>query len=73
MASVVQSFNPNTGTFGVLEDPTLSKIFNQMLEMAGAGISPVSLGKSQAKVGSPVAPPSVPIAQAPALSEPMAG
>ena len=77
MASVVQSYNPNTGGFGVLEDPTLSKIFNQMLEMAGAGISPISVGKSQAKVGSPVAPPAapvpVPVAQAPALSEPMAG
>lgn len=71
MASVVQSFNPQTGSFGVLEDPTLSKIFNQMLEMAGAGVSPVSIGKSQAKVGSAVAP--APVAQAPALSEAMAG
>lgn len=71
MASVVQSYNPNTGTFGVLEDPTLSKIFNQMLEMSGAGISPVSLGKSKAQVASPVAP--APVQQAPALSEAVTG
>ena len=71
MASVVQSYNPNTGTFGVLEDQTLSKIFNQMLEMSGAGISPVSLGKSKAKVASPVAP--APVQQAPALSEAVTG
>ena len=45
MKTVMASFNPATGEFGVLKDPTLSKIFNEILEMTGAGISPVSLGK----------------------------
>lgn len=42
---VTSTFNPTTGEFGALADPTLSKIFNEMLEIAGTGISPVSLGK----------------------------
>jgi len=45
MATVISSFNPSTGEFGVLKDPTLSKIFNESLELAGTGISPVSIGK----------------------------
>lgn len=44
MADVSKSYNPNTGKFGVLEDPILSKIFSNILELSGAGISPVSLG-----------------------------
>jgi hypothetical protein len=68
MQSVVGSFNPNTGTFGVLEDPVLAKVFNQMLELANAGISPIDMPRSQAKVGSPVAP-SAPQLPAPAPVE----
>lgn len=49
MKTVISSFNPTTGQFGALEDPTLSKIFNEILEIAGAGISPVSIGKGAAK------------------------
>jgi hypothetical protein len=45
METVIKSFNPNTGTFGVLEDPTLSKIFKTIVELSGTGISPVSIGK----------------------------
>jgi hypothetical protein len=45
MKTVIGSFNPNTGQFGVLQDPTLSKIFNQIVELSGAGISPISIGK----------------------------
>lgn len=45
MKTVISSFNPTTGEFGVLKDPTLSKIFNQIVELSGAGISPISLGK----------------------------
>lgn len=44
MNTVIKSYNPNTGTFGVLTDKTLSKIFKQIVEIAGAGISPISLG-----------------------------
>jgi hypothetical protein len=60
MGTVIQSFNPQTGTFGVLEDPTLSKLFNQALELSQSGISPVSLGKGQR----------APLAQAPAAVPP---
>lgn len=45
LRTVQGSFNPNTGEFGVLQDPTLSKIFNQIVELSGAGISPISIGK----------------------------
>lgn len=56
MQSVVSSYNPNTGTFGVLEDPVLARVFNQMLELANAGISPIDVPSPKGKVGSPVAP-----------------
>lgn len=44
MGDVIKSFNPNTGTFGVFDDPRLSKIFGVIMELSGAGISPASLG-----------------------------
>lgn len=68
--TVIASFNPTTGQFGVLEDPTLSKIFNQILEMSGAGISPISLGKGTHPTKAapqPTAPTPSPI-QSPALA-----
>ncbi len=45
LETVIKSYNPQTGQFGVLEDPTLSRIFNQIVELSGTGISPVSIGK----------------------------
>jgi hypothetical protein len=62
MKTVIQSFNPQTGQFGVLEDPTLSKIFNQIVELSGSGISPISIGKGAmptqaAPVAEPVSTP----------------
>ncbi len=47
MKTVIGSFNPATGQFGALQDPTLSKIFNQIVELSGSGISPVSIGKTK--------------------------
>ena len=48
MVTVSNSFNPNTGTFAVLEDPVLSKMFARAVEMANIGISPAELvGKKQ--------------------------
>lgn len=44
MGDVVKSFNPQTGTFGVFDDPRLAKIFNTIVELSGAGISPASFG-----------------------------
>lgn len=73
MQNVVQSYNPQTGTFGVLEDPTLSKIFNQMLEMAQVGVSPIALGAGRAKMVSAVPPGNPqPAAPIPAAGEPTA-
>jgi hypothetical protein len=43
LKTVVSSFNPNSGQFGVLQDPTLSKIFGQIVEMAGVPISSAQL------------------------------
>jgi len=45
LETVIKSFNPQTGQFGVLEDPRLSRIFNEIVELSGTGISPVSIGK----------------------------
>ena len=37
--TVVSTYNPNTGQYGALQDPTLSKIFSQIIEMSGVPIS----------------------------------
>ncbi len=68
MKTVISSFNPTTGQFGALADPTLSKIFNQILEMTNSGISPVSLGKGAA----PTKPPEPPAVPAPSPAVPQA-
>jgi hypothetical protein len=71
MKTVIASFNPNTGEFGVLTDPTLSKVFNQLLEVSQSGISPVSLGKGTrpTKVAPQLPPaPVAPAPQSPALN-----
>ena len=73
MKTVIASFNPTTGQFGALEDPTLSKIFNQILEMSGAGISPVSLGKGTRPTKQPPQPPASPVPggkEVPAVASP---
>ncbi len=54
--TVSKTFNPNTGTFGVFDDPRLSKIFNTILEISGAGISPASLGIKAQNTPAPQAP-----------------
>lgn len=59
LQTVSASFNPQTGGFSILEDPTLSRIFGQIVEIAGAGISPVALrGKTN----------TAPVAQAPQVA-----
>lgn len=65
LVTITQSFNPNTGTFAVLEDPTLSKIFGKAVEMTGIGISPAELVPR--KVAQPMAPtqPTEPLMQEP--------
>lgn len=39
MKNIISTFNPNTGTFGALTDPVLSKLFGQIVEMAGIPFS----------------------------------
>lgn len=69
------SYNPNTGKFGILEDSTLAKIFAEIVELSGTGISPASLGLGIQKPAttqpqppqgqpqpSPMQPPSQPLA-----------
>lgn len=55
--TVVKSFNPNTGQFGVLADPELSKIFREIVEIAGSGLSPISIGKGVMKPQAPTPSP----------------
>lgn len=54
LQTVSSSFNPQTGEFGILKDPVLSRIFGQIVELAGAGLSPVSLRSSQPTSGAQV-------------------
>lgn len=65
LQTVQASFNPNTGTFGILEDPTLSKIFAEIVDLSGAGINPISLGlgrnKPQNAPQSPQQAPQMPL------------
>lgn len=55
LQTVSQSYNPQTGTFTILEDPTLSKIFGNIVDTAGIGISPTELGIGGKKKKQPVA------------------
>ena len=57
LQTVSQSFNPQTGQFSILENPVLSRIFGQIVEIAGAGVSPVSLRQSNLPPSGPVAAP----------------
>lgn len=45
LSDVSSTFNPNTGTFALLEDQALSQIFSQAVEVAGVGVSPIALSK----------------------------
>jgi len=42
--TVSQTFDPNTGEFRALQDPTMSNLFGRIIEASGVGISPVELG-----------------------------
>jgi hypothetical protein len=66
MKTAIASFNPNTGEFGVLADPFLSKLFREAVELAGTGVSPISLGMG--KGAAPTKAPPTPAPQSPALA-----
>lgn len=69
MKTIQASFNPNTGEYEMLVNPELSKIFRELVELSGSGLSPISLGKGSrqpAQIPSPVSAPepqSQPLAQ----------
>lgn len=65
LQTVSASYNPQTGTFAILENPTLAKIFGTIVDTAGIGISPVELG-----IGAPQKPQPAPAqpAQAPQMA-----
>lgn len=73
LQTVQGSYNPNTGTFGILQDPTLSKIFAEIVELSGTGISPVSLGLGSSKgVSAPTPAQGAPQPQITQQSAPLA-
>ncbi len=72
LQTVQASFNPTNGTFGVLEDPTLKKIFDEIVELSGTGISPVSLGKSKGAAGVTSPTSATPAPMATQQSQPLA-
>jgi hypothetical protein len=39
LRTIISTFDPNTGTYQALENPTLSKIFGTIVEMSGVPIS----------------------------------
>ena len=45
IGDITSTFNPQTGTFAMLENPALASIFAQAVELSGSGISPVSLNQ----------------------------
>ena len=47
IGDITSTFNPQTGTFAMLENPALASIFAQAVELSGAGISPISLNQLQ--------------------------
>lgn len=70
LKTVQSSYNPNTGKFGILEDPTLAKIFTEIVELSGTGISPVSLGIGSIKPTQPAQPQQA--QQIPQTTQPLA-
>jgi len=56
MRDIASSFNPQTGTYTLLENPITAKIFGNIIELAGSGLSPVNLGIG-GKGSSQAAPP----------------
>lgn len=56
LKTVTASFNPNTGTYAVLENPVLSKIFGTIVEMAGIPLSFSQLKTSGAPDPSAISP-----------------
>lgn len=52
--TIASTYNPATGTYSALEDPTLSKVFNYIIETAGIPISSVQLKPKPAQPQQPL-------------------
>lgn len=69
LKTVIASYNPQNGTFGVLEDPTLKRIFDEIVEISGSGISAIALGggsgKTQQNTAAQLSTPPLPQAPIP--------
>lgn len=76
LTTVAQSYNPQTGQFSILENPTLSKLFGMIVDTAGVGISPIELGigkpRSSAQPTQPTQPMQAPQMAQQAPAQPMA-
>lgn len=61
-ADITRTFNPNTGRYAALEDPTLSKIYGTIIEMSGVPLSHAQLKPKS--IPSPMTPalPAAPVA-----------
>jgi len=58
LQTVAGSFNPQTGTFTILDNPVLAKLFGQIIDIAGIpGLSPISLGLGSPKASKLQTPP----------------
>jgi len=55
-AKLVSTYNPQTGQFAALQDPTLSKIFGQIVELAGIPVSFSQLNAGKADTVAPTSP-----------------
>lgn len=51
---IISTFDPNTGKYAALEDPVLSKIFGQIIEMSGV---PISISQLKSENPAPTAMP----------------
>lgn len=67
LQTVQASFNPNTGEYAMLINKDLRRIFDEIIEMIGSGISPISLGRGEVKGQSGIQAPQV-APQAPVAS-----
>lgn len=44
LTTIQSSYNPQTGQYAILQNPVLARIFGRIIEIAGIGVSPISLG-----------------------------
>ncbi len=63
LKDVTATYNPQTGTFAILENPVLARMFGAIIENSGTGLSPISLGIGKEKIAQQPMQPMIPNAQ----------